>query len=158
MALISEVAQICSFICSEMSLCQSLSYILAVLNLRFFSLTPTLCCQIQNGLTAKRIEIQTPATSQMKDILTLFLNINKLSPLEKRNIRMNTRETNSTFFFRYCYMSFDICIECSFEWAHAHFSNINRLGAVSQKRQDYQAHVAVYFVSGAFCRFCPQNP
>ena len=102
MALISEVAQICSFICSEMSLCQSLSYILAVLNLRFFSLTPTLCCQIQNGLTAKRIEIQTPATSQMKDILTLFLNINKLPPLEKRNIRMNTRETNS-FFFRYCY-------------------------------------------------------
>ena len=82
-----------------MSLCQSLSYILAVLNLRFFSLTPTLCCQIQNGLTAKRIEIQTPATSQMKDILTLFLNINKLPPLEKRNIRMNTRETNSTFFF-----------------------------------------------------------
>ena len=82
-----------------MSLCQSLSYILAVLNLRFFSLTPTLCCQIQNGLTAKRIEIQTPATSQMKDILTLFLNINKLPPLEKRNIRMNTREKNSIFIF-----------------------------------------------------------
>ena len=99
MALISEVAQICSFICSEMSLCQSLSYILAVLNLGFFSLTPTLCCQIQNGLTAKRIEIQTPATSQMKDILTLFLNINKLPPLEKRNIRMNTREKNSIFIF-----------------------------------------------------------
>ena len=99
MALISEVAQICSFICSEMSLCQSLSYILPVLNSGFFSHTPTLCCQIQNGLTAKRIEIQTPATSQMKDILTLFLNINKLPPLEKRNIRMNTRETNSTFFF-----------------------------------------------------------
>merc|ERR1712228_785252 len=90
---------ICSFICSEMSLCQSLSYILAVLNLGFFSLTPTLCCQIQNGLTAKRIEIQTPATSQMKDILTLFLNINKLPPLEKRNIRMNTRERNSIFIF-----------------------------------------------------------
>ena len=82
-----------------MSLCQSLSYILAVLNLGFFSLTPTLCCQIQNGLTAKRIEIQTPATSQMKDILTLFLNINKLPPLEKRNIRMNTREKNSIFIF-----------------------------------------------------------
>ena len=82
-----------------MSLCQSLSYILAVLNLGFFSLTPTLCCQIQNGLTAKRIEIQTPATSQMKDILTLFLNINKLPPLEKRNIRMNTREENSIFIF-----------------------------------------------------------
>ena len=82
-----------------MSLCQSLSYILAVLNLRFFSLTPTLCCQIQNGLTAKRIEIQTPATSQMKDILTLFLNINKLPPLEKKNIRMITREKNSIFIF-----------------------------------------------------------